>query len=268
MTKIFKKIREFFLNHNVWISRTTDKQQLLDFFESVRPKKTNHPLIRIGGNTDGGYLLPNDIDAVDACFSPGVSIVADFENDLANRGIRCFLADYSVDQPPLKNELFEFEKKYLGTTNDEIFMTLESWIKLKAPSAKEAILQMDIEGAEYGVIFDTPIEVLAKFRVLVIEFHGLDSLFNKRGFQLIDLIFAKILKNFVVVHIHPNNCYAPVECGGICIPPLMEFTFLRKDRISDISEVTSFPHKFDRPNVLKNEDFPLPKCWFAPPKEL
>lgn len=39
MTKIFKKIRELFLNQNVWISRTTDKQQLLDFFESVRPKK-------------------------------------------------------------------------------------------------------------------------------------------------------------------------------------------------------------------------------------
>lgn len=261
---LFKKIREFLLNRNIWLSRTTDKQQLLDFFESVRPKKTNHPLIRIGGNTDGGYLVPDDVAEIDSCFSPGVSMVADFENDLAKRGIRCFLADYSVDQPPLKNELFEFEKKYLGPTNNEMFMTLESWVKLKAPSAKDAILQMDIEGAEYGVLFDTPIEVLAKFRILVIEFHGLDSLFNKRGFQLIDLIFAKILKNFDVVHAHPNNCYAPLKCGEICIPPLMEFTFLRKDRITETSEATSFPHKLDRPNVLKNEDFPLPKCWYVP----
>lgn len=169
-----------------------------------------------------------------------------------------------MDQPPLKHELFEFEKKYLGTTNNEIFMTLENWVKLKAPSAKDAILQMDIEGAEYGVLFDTPLDVLAKFRILVIEFHGLDSLFNKRGFQLIDLIFAKILKNFDVVHAHPNNCYSPLKCGEICIPPLMEFTFLRKDRITETSDALSFPHKFDRPNVLKNEDFPLPKCWYAP----
>jgi hypothetical protein len=140
---LFKKSREFLLNRNIWISRTTDEKQLIDFFESVRPKTTNYPLIRIGGNTDGGYLVPDDMEGIDACFSPGVSDVADFENDLAKRGIRCFLADYSVEEPPLKNKLFEFDKKYLGTKNNEIFMTLESWIKLKAPSAKDAILQMD-----------------------------------------------------------------------------------------------------------------------------
>lgn len=264
MTNLLKKIREFLLNQNIWISRATDKHQLLGFFEAVRPKKTNHHLIRIGGKSDGGYLVPDDLEAIDACFSPGVSDVADFENDLAERGVRCFLADYSVEQPPLSNELFEFEKKYLGTTNNEIFMTLESWVRLKAPDAKEAILQMDIEGAEYGVIFDTPLEVLANFRVLVIEFYGLDSLFNKRGFQFIDLIFAKILKNFVCVHAHPNNCYRPVRRGEVCIPPLMEFTFLRKDRITETSDATSFPHKFDKPNMPRNEDFPLPKCWYGP----
>jgi hypothetical protein len=171
------------------------------------------------------------------------------------------LADYSVEYPPIYNKLFDFEKKYLGSKNDEIFMTLESWIELKKPKNHDLILQMDIEGAEYSVIFDTSSKTLERFRILVIEFHGLDLLFNSMRFDLINLTFNKILKNFEVIHIHPNNCCKPLEYNGISIPPIMEFTFLRKDRIIKRSKNLSFPHKYDRPNVPEKESFTLPKCW-------
>src|ERR1035441_7551539 len=90
------------------ISRATESTALAKFFSSVRPISTNHELIRIGGNSDGGYLIPNDLAGVNVCFSPGVSLVANFEADLASRGISCFLADYSVDAPPIINHLFHF----------------------------------------------------------------------------------------------------------------------------------------------------------------
>ena len=121
---------------------------------------------------------------------------------------------------------------------------------------------MDIEGSEYPVIAITPSEILDKFRILVIEFHGLDSLFDEMKFNSINLTFKKILKNFEVVHIHPNNCIKPSECNGIKIPPYMEFTFLRKDRITKKNKRISFPHKLDRPNIASFNDFPLPKCWY------
>ncbi len=254
--------KTFLLSKNIRLSKTTDKQKLLDFLDLVKPINTNHDLIRIGGDTDGGYLIPNDVENIDTCFSPGVSEVADFEDDLTKRGIKCFLADYSVEAPPIKNDLFDFEKKYLGSKENEIFMTLESWVSKKAPSKSDFILQMDIEGAEYGVICDTSSDTFKKFRVLVIEFHGLDRLFDRMGFELIELSFTKILKNFEVVHIHPNNCSKPTECYGIIIPRVMEFTFLRKDRITQRSKSLSFPHKLDRKNVAKNADFALPKCWY------
>ena len=255
-------IKKILLNQQIWIGKTTEKQKIVEFLELVKPIKTNHDLIRVGGDTDGGYLIPNDIENIDTCFSPGVDEVANFENDLTKRGIKCFLADYSVEKPPIKNVLFDFEKKYLGCKNNEMFMTLESWIKSKAPNKNDFILQMDIEGAEYPVICDTSSETLDKFRILVIEFHGLDSLFNRMFFDLIYLTFTKILKNFEVVHIHPNNYCNPIEYNEVAIPPFMEFTFLRKDRITQKGKNLSFPHKLDRANLAQYADFALPKCWY------
>ena len=262
INKLKNSIKFFLLNQLIWIGRTTEKQKIVEFLELVKPIKTNHDLIRVGGDTDGGYLIPNDIENICTCFSPGVSEVTDFENDLTKRGIKCFLTDYSVEKPPIKNVLFDFEKKYLGCKNNEMFMTLESWIKSKAPNKNDFILQMDIEGAEYSVIFDTSSETLDKFRILVIEFHRLDSLPNRMRFDLIDLTFKKILKNFEVVHIHPNNYWKPIDFKGITIPPHMEFTFLRKDRITKKGKNLSFPHKLDRANIAQNADFALPKCWY------
>ena len=245
-----------------WIGKSIEKQKIEEFLRLVKPIKTNHKLIRVGGDSDGGYLIPNDIENIGVCFSPGVSDIANFENELTKKGIKCFLADYSVEKPPIKNDLFDFEKKYLGNQNNEIYMTLESWVENKAPKKTDFILQMDIEGSEYSTINDTPLEILNKFRILVIEFHGLDALFDKMLFDSINLTFKKILKQFEVVHIHPNNCIKPLECNGIVIPPFMEFTFLRKDRITKKGRNLSFPHQLDRPNVENYADFSLPKCWF------
>ena len=51
--------------------------------------------------------------------------------------------------------------------------------------------------------------VVQRFRIIVIEFHGLDAIFVGRGYEYIHDAFSKLLKFFDVVHIHPNNC-----CGG------------------------------------------------------
>jgi hypothetical protein len=261
-SKLIKRVKSILLKNNIRISETTEKQKLLDFISSVKPVKTNHELIRIGGSADGGYLVPNDFENVKVCFSPGVSDVADFEVDLAKRGIKSFLADYSVDAPPVSNSLFYFEKKFLGVKESDIYMTLESWISRNASDESNMILQMDIENAEYGVILNTSSEALKKFRTLIIEFHHLDSLCEKMGYELINLTFSKILKDFEVVHIHPNNVLKPINYKGILIPPIMEFTFIKKDRITQKTDTLSFPHKLDKKNDVNKKDFALPKCWY------
>jgi hypothetical protein len=254
--------KSILLKNQLTISRTTEFDRLTQFFGSIKPIATNRELIRIGGEYDGGYLVPNDLDNIEICFSPGVSEIADFESDLASRGIKCFLADYSVEAPPIQNDLFHFEKKFLGAAENSTFMTLDNWVKKHAANQTELILQMDIEGSEYSVVFDTPLETLRKFRIMVIEFHSLDGLCNKFGFELISLTFTKLLKEFEIVHIHPNNYRNTVVYGKYEIPIDMEFTFLRKDRISSRSSTIAFPHPLDRKNDRRGDELSLPACWF------
>jgi hypothetical protein len=261
-SSIKETLKEFMLKKDLLVTGATDPSLLEQFFRAIKPTSTNHPLIRIGGDSDGGYLVPDDLAGIASCFSPGVSEIADFEFQLAKRGIPCFLADYSIDQPPVSHSLFHFEKRFLGSSEDAMFMRLESWVARNAPPQGDLLLQMDIEGGEYGVILDTDREILRRFRILVIEFHWLDALFHRVGFELISLTFKKLLDDFEIVHIHPNNFSRGLKYRRFEVPSFMEFIFLRKDRISTRSPVTTFPHPLDRACVPGNDDFPLPGCWF------
>jgi len=249
------------MDNGGYIGRRTSDASLRYFFDQINPINIEEGLIRIGEKGDGGYLLPDDLGGISACFSPGVSSEVSFDLELAERGILCYLADYSVDRPPVSHARFDFEKKYLGTEDDGIYLTLENWINIKESSKEGFILQMDIEGAEYAVILSTPTHVLQKFRILIIEFHQLNELFCFPGMQLIDLTFRKLLKYFDIVHIHPNNCLATVGYSRYQVPPVMEFTFLRKDRVRNASPAVSFPHLLDIKNAPYLPDVILPECW-------
>ncbi|CAN7698247.1 FkbM family methyltransferase [Aminobacter sp. LjRoot7] len=243
--------------------RSGQLSEVDEFLKLVRPVSTDRPLIRIGGNGDGGYLIPDDLDGVKYCFSPGVSTTASFEENLIARGVKCFLADYSVVDAPIENEAIVFTKKFIGPKCDDMFMTLKDWVDSSVdPAENDLILQMDIEGAEYESFIVSDESLLARFRIIVVEFHRLDALFNKMGFKVINGVFQKILRNFDVVHIHPNNGSKVLRCGRIDVPPTMEFTFLRKDRIGERRPTTTFPNQLDRTNVPDMPDFPLPGCWY------
>ena len=194
MSAFSKWLQNTFRNFGQSLSKAVKPKQLEQFLWCTRPVGDRHGLIRLGGMGDGGYLIPNDLDEIVACFSPGVFNVSDFELDMAKRGIPCYLADASVEKPPIQNEAFDFEKKFLGVKNEGDFMTLESWIEQKAPTMGDMILQMDIEGAEFDVLIDTSNDILMRFRIIVVEFHGLDRIFSNGGFTLINLVFQKLLK--------------------------------------------------------------------------
>lgn len=247
----------------------TKPDLVLNLIRTLRPVDCGKPLIRIGGSADGGYLIPDDLDGIEYCFSPGVNTIADFENDLADRKIHSFLADYSVDGPPISRPEFTFDKKFLGATDNEQFFTLASWKDkyLKGYSG-DLILQMDIEGGEYPVIFNTPDQLLRQFRILVIEFHGLDRLLDPFTFELLAPCFKKVSEHFHIVHLHPNNCCGSVRWGDIEIPRVMEFTLINKRRINQVKPQRTFPHPLDAPNLPKDAQYvtqwgiTLPKCWY------
>jgi Methyltransferase FkbM domain len=258
-------VQNYLLTKGMYTSRTTDDLPIRRLIQSLKPMQTDKPLIRIGLAGDGGYLVPGDLGGIVACFSPGVANVATFEADLANRGIECFLADHSVNAAPIESMRFHFYKKFLGSTDDDVYMRLPTWISKTAAHIPEGdlILQMDIEGSEYDVLLDTPDELLKRFRILVIEFHGLHASFERLGFILINFVFQKLLRYFTVVHIHPNNGWPIRTRNGIEIPPVMEFTFLRKDRSVILSPAIQFPHPLDCINVPTLPELSLPSSWYT-----
>lgn len=256
-------IRNVFLSRGYFVSNTSKDNEVRDLLQSLTPYETDKELIRIGGEGDGGYLVPDDLGGIEYCFSPGVARTANFECDLANRGIRSFLADYSVDGPPVESDMFHFEKKYLGAVNNEVFMTLETWIEMSLPDhGGDLILQMDIEGSEYDVLAQTPDTVWRRFRIVVVEFHGLHTMFNRYGLKFFSFCFQKMLRNFDIVHIHPNNVAISARRGRLAIPGVMEITFLRKDRVGWRKRSTAFPHPLDCPSFPGKRDPVLPECWY------
>ena len=77
-----------------------------------------HQLIRLGGRGDGAYLLPDDLQNIEACFSPGVCDSKLFEDDLTKKfNIDCHMCDFSTDLNKLSTPIIKtkqtFEKKWL-----------------------------------------------------------------------------------------------------------------------------------------------------------
>ena len=66
------------------ITGCTARAEVLGLIKSLRPMDCGKKLIRIGGNEDGGYLVPDDLEGIEYCFSPGVSTTVDFETHLAD----------------------------------------------------------------------------------------------------------------------------------------------------------------------------------------
>jgi hypothetical protein len=245
------------------LTRLTRDADIRDLIKRLRPLDCGKELIRVGGNADGGYLLPDDLKGIEYCFSPGVGSVADFENHLATLNIRSFLADYSVGSPPIDKPEFTFDKKFLGANDTESSLTLKSWRDKYLPNyAGDLLLQMDIEGAEYEAIISTPVDVLDTFRIMVIEFHFLEKLFDRFVFKLYRACFERILQTFHVVHIHPNNCCGSVKKHDVEVPRVMEFTFYNKKRVTGTRYRHDFPHALDRDNGSEHRCLHLPRCWY------
>ncbi len=257
-------LRAVLLARRTYPTPMTGDAQIRELVGGLKPRRTERGLVRLGPAGDGGYLVPDDLEGITACYSPGVADVSGFERDCAERGMKVFMADHSVDGPAESHELFDFRKKYLGVVQDERCMTLDAWVESTTDDDdSDLLLQIDVEGAEYEIFLGASDRLLRRFRIIVAEFHDLHLLRSEPFFRIASRSLRKLLKTHVCVHIHPNNCCGSETVKGLEIPRIAEFTFLRADRISAPGYVTSFPHPLDCDNT-ENESLPLPPWWYAP----
>lgn len=241
-------------------------KEIEKFITRFRENYAPVDLIRIGGDTDGGYLIPDIFDRIAYCLSPGVADTADFEAELSRRyGIKSFMIDGSVASAPFADDNFHFMKKFLGHRTNDDFITLSDWIESVLDGDDDGmILQMDIEGGEYDVLTFESTATLSRFSAMIIEFHGLERLFEPCFLQTISTVFEKLYQNFSICHVHPNNCCGVTSLNGIDVPRIIEVTFLRHDLVDQFKSVSalSLPHRLDRDNVSHYAHIDMPTIWY------
>lgn len=240
----------------------------------MKPEACPFPLIRIGGDRDGGYLLPDDLEGIEGCFSPGVNNYKYFEDELVHvYGIRCHMCDYSSDESKFRSPLIPgmqtFDKKWLDITGSSDSITLDQWVTQYSPLGGDLLLQMDIEGAEYRNLLNSPNSLLERFRVIVIELHGLRAFLRKDlPSKEIGPLLLKLHQTHICIHAHPNNC-----CGeyfddetGLNFPGVIELTLLRRDRFQAESLIhPQVPHPLDiSRNARGKKPIHLNELWRHP----
>jgi len=268
--KLKKLIREILLKFNINIYLLTSLNQIktfLNFFEIKIPK--NIDLIRVGSKNDGGYLVPNILKQIKFCYSAGIGNNIKFEKDLLKYKIISYGADGTIEDIPEKIENYDFLKKNIGIVNDKTTIRFEDWINQNTQDDNSLIGQIDIEGGEYNLIIDTPLETFKKFKVLIIEFHNLSKINNKIVYDNYFSCFDKILKIFNICHIHINNAEKPIKVRGIQIPPLLEITFLNKNfYLGENKNEINIPNELDNKNIENKDDFQFDIHWMKNIKKI
>jgi len=252
--------------NRILISKLKSNLNLKNFIKRFNQNYINCDLVRIGGGSDGGYLLPNNLDEIKYCFSLGVGGSINFEKELSTLyGIKSFMADGSDDIISFSEKNLFFSKKYISSRTYDNNITLSDFIYSSIENSLDnKILQMDIEGSEYEVLSYESSEKLSSFTTLIIEFHELHKLFETEFLRTCTSIFEKIYLNFSICHAHPNNCCGIAEIGEIKVPRVMEVVFIRNDLVSRFKNKKKIvlPHEFDCKNMKHLPDLKMPKEWY------
>jgi hypothetical protein len=261
------KVKSFLLNGLGWsLTKAANLEDFKKIIKSLESAFINVPLMRIGESYDGGYLVPKIIEDCNVLFSPGVAETYDFEIALWEKfRVRSFMIDASVSGP-VGHDYMSFKPLFLKSESDDNeSITLEDWLKETGEwnSDNRKILQMDIEGGEYEVLSNATPELLARFDIILVEFHFLTDCLNTNGLLLLKSALNNLLTNFYVCHLHGNNCDRTADYNGFKYPECIEISFLRKDLATRANPKTfqGLPDELDFPNDPSKQEIELNKLW-------
>lgn len=186
--------------------------------------------LRLGVNSDGGYVIADLKGYYDSYISAGISDEESFSRDLIEKynmdEYNSFGFDGTINSYPYSyTNSISFIKKNINRYNDSSNTNLSYLIS----RYDNIFLKMDIEGGEYPWIMSLNEKQLNKFKQIVIEFHGIND--DSWGCLLADKIscFEKLNKTHYIVHAHGNN-YGPVQNS---IPSVIELTYVNKKCFSE-----------------------------------
>lgn len=251
------RVYELFSRHNYSLEVTTTKDEIVGFFAQLHPQETQYPLIRLGSG-DGGYLVPDDLEGVKLCLSPGYGGISTFESALSVRNIQSVIVDPEITKLSDNFQALDYSLSSYSSLSEKK-ISLEDLVLKYGGDDKELMLQMDIEGDEWQILQSTPEEALKRFRIVVVEFHSLSLIRNR---WILKEIFGPALNRmsevFEPVHLHVNNSSGSWTCNGrLQYPETVEVTYLRKDRVGARTHPAKLPHPLDEQTDSDRPEFDI-----------
>jgi hypothetical protein len=232
-------------------------------------------LIRLGNQSDGGYLFSKKIiKKTQFLLSFGLGDNFQFETDLKKINPRCkiYVYDHTINFVYWIKHFFywlwksiRFRKylKFFTFINYVIFFkikenihhkikisklnhSLSKALKINKINHKKTILKIDIDGDEYSIINE-----IKKFEFLglIIEFENI----NKNMKKILD--FIKNNKKLSIIHVHGNNFLPKLKN----IPQALEISFINSKHINQkFKNFRNYPiSNLDFANNIMKKDIKL-----------
>ena len=213
--------------------------------------------IRLGINSDGGYVIADLAGEYDCYISGGVAREESFTKDFIQKykmhEFNSFGIDSSIESYPIEyTNNISFIKKNISNINNDSNTNLVYLTTIY----NNIFLKIDIEGGEYYWLQSMTAETLSKFKQIVIEVHGVNNDSWGSTYSLKVECLKKLATTHYLVHAHGNNARSTTNY----IPNVFELTYVRKDYFTGVPELNKTPlpiKDLDYPNHINRPDHPL-----------
>lgn len=210
---------------------------------------------RAGRDSDGGYVMWDDLSRSRVAYSFGIADDVSWEQDMAARGLDIYMYDHTIEGLPLESERFHWQKIGLCGAADSVRSDLQSLESIVAQNhhlqEQNMLLKIDIEGCEWDVLGKLSLERRRQFSQIVIEMHDLNDM-QKR--DEIKKALQALNETHQLVHVHANNYMGYMFEGGCLLPDVLEGTYLNKAQYSFLEAKCVFPTEWDRANDSRYPD--------------
>ena len=251
-------------------ARLKTRDQILDILRMLIPRDmVGRAKRRIGGGDDGGYVMADLISPAQPILSIGVGPDVSFDLELAAKGHSIVMFDHTVAALPGEHPHFTWHRLGVAATSQPkaSLVTLAEMVEMLPHTGAEPILKMDVEGAEWAVLEAVAPETLRRFAQISVEVHFLLQL-EKDDFRTqVHTALQKLTADFVIVHVHGNNCGPHGHISGFPMPDVLELTLVRKDLVTTVPSTTWYPTDLDRSNWRGGVDYTLWQFPFMPGSE-
>ena len=243
---------EFYTRKSTKHSKSTH-----ELISILAPNKFKGDLKRFGDKGDGSYVLPKNIVTPKThLISGGIADNNEFEIELAKKGVTGIQVDNSITRAPKEHKNLIFKFATLGDKDGTNKISLENLIS-NAPSNKNLIVKLDIEGAEIAALQNLSEKALKRINCLVLELHNLSSLVQN------DRVLKSLIKlknsGLSSIYLQANNGILDYIIAGVLIPDNVEVTFVRKEKVSkpspkDVNKIKNLATKNNKTNSFTNID--------------